>query len=561
MDSNTPKVAMITDLLWAGGAQTVARSLVNALSTQDFPVTLYYERLGYIQTPPFAQAIIPNQGFMSPQGDAYGKLIKNWRAKLIDEFDIVHFHNLHSGHIPEELPFHLAKQMPVFWTLHDLAGFTGGCKFPAGCNNWHKYCIDCNDTIAKGRCFSMSSNVSGHERIQYLRELWGSTEKPQLIVPCRWERDQILSSPLGDLMDNISVIPNGVDTRSFYPINKNDAKDSLSLPTNMPLVTLCANNFSAPLKGAESAISILNYVAAKGAHFSVAWIGHAAEQFASRTICRGPSLALNYLTDSKEISKWLQATDIFLTTTFYENFPISIIEAMACACAILARQVGGIPEMISHGHNGLLFNNDEEGASRLLEYLTDHKNRYSISQNAAETVRESFSYEKVAQQHLSKYLETRRTKKQHYVPIADSLPSSLSPARIESTSSLSREHEWLTVFLRNRFHLWLALGYNNVALFGAGNHTRWLLDIIKNFTQRPEIICVVEDHPREESIAGIPILTAKDFRLDSVSAIVPSTDAHFTLFNERCKNIANGKIPVLQIYEGAPKGPYEKALH
>src|SRR5262249_14977041 len=38
----------------------------------------------------------------------------------------------------------------------------------------------------------------------------------------------------------------------------------------------------------------------------------------------------------------------------YDNFPNTVIEAMAAGCPIIATNTGGIPEMIFHGRNGLL---------------------------------------------------------------------------------------------------------------------------------------------------------------------------------------------------------------
>lgn len=40
--------------------------------------------------------------------------------------------------------------------------------------------------------------------------------------------------------------------------------------------------------------------------------------------------------------------------SLYENFPNTCIEAMACGYAVVASAVGGIPEIITHGVDGLL---------------------------------------------------------------------------------------------------------------------------------------------------------------------------------------------------------------
>jgi glycosyltransferase involved in cell wall biosynthesis len=56
----------------------------------------------------------------------------------------------------------------------------------------------------------------------------------------------------------------------------------------------------------------------------------------------------------------------------YENYPMSIIESFACARPVIASDIGGIPDIVSNGQNGLLF---EPGNARQLaeriQYLID----------------------------------------------------------------------------------------------------------------------------------------------------------------------------------------------
>jgi glycosyltransferase involved in cell wall biosynthesis len=58
--------------------------------------------------------------------------------------------------------------------------------------------------------------------------------------------------------------------------------------------------------------------------------------------------------DHSDVSGILAATDIFVLSSLLEGQPVSVIEAMAHGCPIVATRVGGIPELIRHGVNGLL---------------------------------------------------------------------------------------------------------------------------------------------------------------------------------------------------------------
>ena len=54
------------------------------------------------------------------------------------------------------------------------------------------------------------------------------------------------------------------------------------------------------------------------------------------------------------IADWLSAADINVLPTFYDGFPLTILEAMASGLPTVASNVGGIPEAIQNGTSGLL---------------------------------------------------------------------------------------------------------------------------------------------------------------------------------------------------------------
>ena len=55
-----------------------------------------------------------------------------------------------------------------------------------------------------------------------------------------------------------------------------------------------------------------------------------------------------------DIPEKLAESDIFVLPSLFEGIPLSLIEAMATAMPIVASNVGGIPDMINDGENGLL---------------------------------------------------------------------------------------------------------------------------------------------------------------------------------------------------------------
>lgn len=71
------------------------------------------------------------------------------------------------------------------------------------------------------------------------------------------------------------------------------------------------------------------------------------------------------------VARYLAAADVFVLPSEAEGLPISLIEALACGVPAVATRVGGIPDLITNGINGLLVSSgvhDElvEGLERAL---------------------------------------------------------------------------------------------------------------------------------------------------------------------------------------------------
>jgi glycosyltransferase involved in cell wall biosynthesis len=58
--------------------------------------------------------------------------------------------------------------------------------------------------------------------------------------------------------------------------------------------------------------------------------------------------------DKRELPRVLAEADIFLNTTYMDNTPVSVIEAMACGLCVVSTNVAGIPYLVRHGQEGLL---------------------------------------------------------------------------------------------------------------------------------------------------------------------------------------------------------------
>ena len=96
-----------------------------------------------------------------------------------------------------------------------------------------------------------------------------------------------------------------------------------------------------------------------------------------------------------EVAKLLHGCEVFVLPSRSEPFGIAIIEAMACKKPVVATSVGGIPEIIENGKNGLLVvpDNPSALAEALRALLTNNDLRTTLAVNGYVTVERRFCCE------------------------------------------------------------------------------------------------------------------------------------------------------------------------
>ena len=71
----------------------------------------------------------------------------------------------------------------------------------------------------------------------------------------------------------------------------------------------------------------------------------------------------------------MSLADLLLVTSRSESFCLAALEAMACGVPVLARRVGGLPEVVEDGATGLLFDDKASAVDHALALLGDAPRR------------------------------------------------------------------------------------------------------------------------------------------------------------------------------------------
>jgi len=107
----------------------------------------------------------------------------------------------------------------------------------------------------------------------------------------------------------------------------------------------------------------------------------------------GVAKRVNFLGFRRDVKSILAAIDCFILPTHNEGLPFSLLEAMAMSKAVIATNVGGVPECIEDKHNGLLCKpTDPRGlTSAIISIANDKEFRDLLGKKARATVESRFN--------------------------------------------------------------------------------------------------------------------------------------------------------------------------
>lgn len=103
--------------------------------------------------------------------------------------------------------------------------------------------------------------------------------------------------------------------------------------------------------------------------------------------------------------KYLREADIFVLPSYHEGMPMAILEAMAYGLPIVSTFVGGIPQVINNGKEGLLINAGDTNSLRnsLDILISNYELRRTMGEQAYKRVHEYFNLEKIINNLLDVY--------------------------------------------------------------------------------------------------------------------------------------------------------------
>ena len=105
-----------------------------------------------------------------------------------------------------------------------------------------------------------------------------------------------------------------------------------------------------------------------------------------------------------EISRYLDEADIMVSSSRFDNMPVSVLEGFRAGLLVISSKVGGVPYMIEDGRNGLLFesDNDRQMAEKMLAAVEDPDATLWMIANARQSL-EDYRWENCREKLLALY--------------------------------------------------------------------------------------------------------------------------------------------------------------
>lgn len=319
------------------------------------------------------------------------------RIKALDP-DIVNLHWTGDAFLRIET---LAKlKRPLVLTLHDMWAFTGGCHYSGECDRYTTSC---------GQCPQLgSSNSTDLSRWVWQRKAKSWKDLDITVVALSsWLAKCAKSSSLFQEV-RTEIIPNGLDTELYRPIDKTTARSLLGLPSDKKLILFASiNATSDERKGFHLLKSALEQLGQSQWRETIELV-----VLGARKPSKPPELGfcihyLDTLNDDLSMAVAYSAADVFVLPSIQENLSNTILEASACGTPCVAFNIGGMPDMISPMINGYLAKPYEvdDLAKGLIWIIENEERAEKLSFNARERIEQDYTMAIQAKRYTSLFEE------------------------------------------------------------------------------------------------------------------------------------------------------------
>lgn len=200
----------------------------------------------------------------------------------------------------------------------------------------------------------------------------------------------------------VEIIPFGVDTSLFRPAREKTIKPEITIGCVKSLRNIYRINILI-----KAFAELINELPEKELRLLIVGSGPQEKELHQLVSDLNISIKVEFAgkIPHKEVPAYFNKMDIVANLSEYESFGVSVIEAMACACAVVVTDTGGLREISKASEVGKLVKVDDvrQTSIALKEYITDEMSRKSDGEKGREYVIKHYNWKHNLQQMADVY--------------------------------------------------------------------------------------------------------------------------------------------------------------
>lgn len=349
------RILVVNKFHWLkGGSERVYFDLAAAYEAAGHEVIPFSMRGDENVPSPWADRFVPEVRYDRARGleslraaanAVYSREAKRCLAALLHDVrpDVAHLHNFHHQLSPSIVDALREAGVPAVHTLHD---------YQVICPNYLLYtegavCERCLSGsfghAVRHRCVRGSVAASAVAALEMtIHRARRTLERgiARFVAPSRFLAGKLIQA--GMARERIRVVVNGVDPEAFAPAR--GAGEGFV--------------YVGRLSREKGLGTLLDAVErSPGLRLTVLGSGPQEEALRTQAALKAPGQVefLGYRPRSELLERVRSARAVILPSEWYENAPLSALEALASSVPVVAARIGGLPELVRDGQTGLLF--------------------------------------------------------------------------------------------------------------------------------------------------------------------------------------------------------------
>lgn len=191
---------------------------------------------------------------------------------------------------------------------------------------------------------------------------------------------------------NVEYLPNGVDLDQFQKERQGG---------NRKTVFLFVGRIELE-KGLKYLINAVNELRKIEKNFELLLVGKGVDQTYFRDLVNALSLTdcIKFLgkKNKDEVIDYYYSSDVFISATLHETFPMTVLEAWAASLPVIITNVGGVSAICVDNENALIIppEDSKKISNAMLALIKDQKLRKKLGENGNKLVEEKYGWDMIS---------------------------------------------------------------------------------------------------------------------------------------------------------------------